>query len=277
MSESDSVEQVRSTTWPPMVVPQESSFYTEARQNCERMRAQYPLGYSPADEQLLLAYEYQDGEAFLTALKNGADPDLKNMEWTDSLLEDSVYHGCPEVTELLLNAGADPTVDDGSLLFALVDDGPTSLLQRVITQYNLSPNAVGGCDYMSLVAHAASAGRMDCLKMLRECGADMHAHDGIALCMACRYNHPEAVYYLVHECQAPLEVEYDDHSPLFYAAREDAFECARILLEAGADPNHADITGRTPFHYAKSDNMHMLLSRFARPMRRASTKKSSAC
>lgn len=267
MSMPESSEQVHAPIWPPPVVPQESLFYTEARQNYERMRSLYPDGYSPADEQLLLAYEYQDGEAFLTALKNGADPDLKNMEWTDSLLEDSVYHGYPEVTELLLNAGADPTVDDGSLLFALVNDGPTSLLQRVITQYNLSPNAVGGADYMSLVCYAASAGRIDCLEMLRDCGADMHWHDCCALCMACRYNQPEAVHYLVHECHSPLEVEYDDHSPLFYAAREDAFGCARILLEAGADPNHADICERTPFDYAKSDNMHMLLSRFVRPGR----------
>lgn len=260
------------TAWPPAVIPPESGFYAEARINRARMQAQHLTGYSPADEQLLLAYEYQDARAFLDALKNGADPDLMNMEWSEPLLVESVYRGTPEVAELLLNAGADPTWNKAELLFALVEKGPTALLQRVLTQYHLSPNAKGGSEYWSLTCYAAAAGQLDCLMMLRDCGADVHADEGIALCMACRHNQPEIVRYLVHECQAPLDTEYDDFTPLFYAAKADAMECARILLEAGANPDYMDICNRMPFHYAASDNMHMLLSRYSRTLRAAYTR-----
>lgn len=47
----------------------------------------------------------------------------------------------------------------------------------------------------------------------------------------------------------------------------DAMDCARILLKAGANPHHEDICGTTPFKWAASDDMHMLLEEAKRKRR----------
>lgn len=219
------------------------------------------------DLELYDSYELKHSAGMLAELAAGANPDLPICWECDSLALDAVRCGWPEGAELLLEAGASPLEDDAELLITLCCNGPSSLLKKALSLCDLPPDWKGGLDYMNLAAYAAGSGQVDCLRALRECGIDLLAHDGKALCEACKENQPEAVYYLVHDCRAPLEEEYDDWSPLFYAAQYDALDCARILLKAGANPLHEDICGGTPFKWAASDNMHMLLEEAKRKRR----------
>lgn len=219
------------------------------------------------DLELYDSYELKHSAGMLAALAAGANPDLPICWECVSLASDAVRCGWPEGAELLLEAGASPLEDDAQLLITLCCNGPSSLLKKALSLCDLPPDWKGGFAYMNLAAYAAGSGQVDCLRALRECGIDLLAHDGKALCEACKENQPEAVYYLVYDCRAPLEEEYDDWSPLFYAAQYDALDCARILLKAGANPLHEDICGGTPFKWAASDNMHMLLEEAKRKRR----------
>ncbi len=218
------------------------------------------------DLELYDSYEAKHPAGMLAALAAGANPNLPICWACAPLASDAVRCGWAEGAELLLDAGASPLEDDAQLLITLCCNGPSSLLKKALSLCDLTQNWQDD-DYMSLADYAAGSGQVDCLRVLREYGIDLLAHDGKALCEACKENQPEAVHYLVYDCGAPLEEEYDDWSPLFYAAQYDALDCARILLKAGANPLHEDICGGTPFKWAASDNMHMLLEEAKRKRR----------
>lgn len=219
------------------------------------------------DLELYDSYELKHSAGMLAALAAGANPNLPICWACAPLASDAVRCGWAEGAELLLDAGASPMEDDGELLIALCCKGEARLLKKALSLCDLPPDWQTDPDYWSLATCAAGAGQVDCLRVLREYGIDLLAHDGKALCEACKENQPEAVHYLVYDCGAPLEEEYDDWSPLFYAAQYDALDCARILLKAGANPLHEDICGGTPFKWAASDNMHMLLEEAKRKRR----------
>lgn len=219
------------------------------------------------DLELYDSYEAKHPAGMLAALAAGANPNLPICWACAPLASDAVRCGWAEGAELLLDAGASPMEDDGELLIALCCKGEARLLKKALSLCDLPPDWQTDPDYWSLATCAAGAGQVDCLRVLREYGIDLLAHDGKALCEACKENQPEAVHYLVYDCRAPLEEEYDDWSPLFYAAQYDALDCARILLKAGANPLHEDICGGTPFKWAASDNMRMLLEEAKRKRR----------
>ena len=237
---------------------------TAARRNREALLAAgAPYVYTAADEQLLMAYENRDVHKFVAALQAGASPDAEPLDgWGDTLASQAVREGQAEFAEVLLDAGANPLLNEAEMVFELCMHGPAPLLQRVIEQHQVPLGIQGGGDYMSMVDYAAAEGQIDCLKVLHAAGADMLAHNGRALCMACLHRQPEAVRYLVHECNAPLEQEHDDRSPLLYAVQADAPECARILLDAGANPHHPDMEGTALLQWAKSDAMRQLLATY---------------
>lgn len=235
-----------------------SDFFEQARAKRRELRLQYEYGLSPADEMLQLAYDEKDDAALLKAIGDGADPELLSSDWVYPILIKAIDDGRPEVTELLLDAGADPTIRDNDLLWALCETGNARLMRRVLTDYDVLPIKHIG-DY---IEHIIENGHLDCLREFRAAGVDLLADDGRALCRACLANKHEIVAYLVHDCGAELEMEHDDWSPLFFAAQGNSMESARILLEAGADPTHEDIVGHTPMRWAASKAMLGLLERY---------------
>lgn len=230
---------------------------------CKAEHEAYLDSLKPAERDLLQACDAQDAAGVRAALAAGADPDLRTTRYGAPLAVDTLTEGWPEGTALLLEAGADPLAEDGLLLMELCGRGPAELLRRVLRLPGVSADFDDDAGY-NLADTAAEAGRVDCLRVLHEAGADLLANGGRTLCRACDADQPEAVRYLLEECGADTEAEYDDWCPLFYAVRADAPECARLLLEAGADPLHRDIAGETPLKFGGSPAMRRLLDRYIR-------------
>lgn len=67
---------------------------------------------------------------------------------------------------------------------------------------------------------------------------------------AAAYGHGAAALRLLRRYGADLEEVVDDETPLLHALKNRRLESARVLLELGADPNHADSQGATVLHYA---------------------------
>lgn len=244
----------------PLLPETEGAWLSEFGTSCAVDDQAYLDSLDPADQHLLAAYDSHDIEALRRALEKGANPDLRLIWEGDTLAADAVLSGWPEATEALLDAGADPLVEDGRLLIQLCCMGEAALLRRVLQMPGVSPDFSDGFD--SLAVWAAEMGQVECLRELRAAGADLLADDGKALCMACAANKVETARYLLEECGADLNQDYDDWTPLDHAAAHDSMDCAKLLLEAGADPEHGDIVGRTPLQRAASERMRQLLDHY---------------
>jgi len=90
---------------------------------------------------------------------------------------------------------------------------------------------------------AAWDGKLDRVKAALEAGADIdakgHDHNGTALNGAARNGHADIVQFLVdHDPKPDLNSKNDGwgHAPLHQASFFNRIECAKILLEAGANP-----------------------------------------
>ena len=243
-------------------LPETREKLAESQRQNEAMEQGYWQSLDAADRQLFDAYEIRDGEGMRAALQAGANPDLRLLWDGERLVVDAVESSWPDGAVILLESGANPLLDEGRLLTQLCFFGPAELLHEVLQLPGVSPDFSDGFD--SLAVQAAEAGQVDCLRVLRAAGADLLADDGKALCRACAMNQPEVVRYLLEECGAPLEQDWDDWTPLAHAALHDSMECARILLEAGADPEHPGITGRTPLDRTESERMRQLLEHYCK-------------
>lgn len=244
----------------PLLPETEGEWVTDFGTSCAVEDQAYLDSLEPVNQHLLAAYDAHDAGAMRRALEKGADPDLRLAWEGDTLAADVVLSGWPEAAELLLDAGADPMVEEGRLLIQLCCMGEATLLRRVLQMPGVSPDFSDGYD--SLAVWAAEMGQVECLRELRAAGADLLANDGKALCMACASNKVEAARYLLEECGADTELEYDDWTPLDHAAFHNSMECAKLLLEAGANPEHEGIFGRTPMQRADSERMRQLIDHY---------------
>jgi len=169
-------------------------------------------------------------------LKAGADVKAANRYGVTPLYLACV-NGNPAMIERLLKAGADAN--------ASVTEGETALMT---------------------VAHS---GRVDAARVLLAHGANVNAHENwrgqTALMWAAAEKHPAMVKTLldagaqVNDRSAVQKWERQKTAeprekwlppggltPLLFAARQGCLECARILLDAGAEINTADPDGITP-------------------------------
>ncbi len=85
---------------------------------------------------------------------------------------------------------------------------------------------------------------------------------------ACFYEDPKMVNLLV-EAGAPLEAVAERETPLLGAVKYSKFKAARMLLDAGSNPDFQDVRGMTALHYMlkkASDKKHfrMFVERGAR-------------
>ena len=178
---------------------------------------------------------------------------------------------------------------------------PNAMAIQLLLQKKADPN-VSDCKGATPLMCAAQSGNIEASKLLLMHGASvkMKDHDGLtALHYAAKYNHPEIVELLVahgascqekHSCgSTPLHLAAGfgavqcvknllmcssvpivniqgggKQTPLHFAVHNHHLECAKVLLEGGADPN-AQSTWGTPLQMAITNNdpeMEQLIQSF---------------
>lgn len=182
-------------------------------------------------------------------------PDL-NIRRSERTLGWTALHAAydnPEITRMLLEAGADPNVEqeDGDPPFFFSADCYSNTMQQYLNATNkVDPNRRNSKDGTTALHRAAEASQAEddteyslenalevCRLLLAE-GADINAttHGGVApIHLATFTGNLEMVQYLVKQPNINLEVDCEEFgTPLMTAARYGESNIARVFLDAGA-------------------------------------------
>lgn len=226
---------------------------------------------------LIEAARGNDARAALAALDSGIDAATAAPDGTTPLLW-AVYHGNVELVSRLLAAGADVHAVNrfgASAIGEAAARGDAAVLEKLLDAgANVEWKGADGQTPLMLVART---GRVDAANVLLDRGADVNARETwreqTALMWAAAQRQPEMVAFLVSrgaDVNARSTVNdfrqvtaeprrmyrpFGGLTPLLFAAREGCVECARHLVEGGADLNLPDPKDVTPLFLA-IDNFH---------------------
>ncbi len=251
-------------------------------------------GVAHADASLLdAAREGRSAEA-LALLEQRKDATAREADGTTAL-HWAAYHGDAALVRRLLKAGASPSRAN--------DYGATPLSEAAVVgnvdviRSLLDAGAAvdeRNADGQTALMVVARTGNVEAARLLIKRGADVNATESwrgqTALMWAAAQSRPEMVRELVKhgarvnarslvndwQRQVTSEPRFQARpaggfTPLLYAARQGCVECARHLLDAGADADLADPQGITPLAMAtnnfKFDVAALLLQRGANPNR----------
>lgn len=239
------------------------------------------LAAVPADTRVVDAVKAGNRDAVRVLIRQRVDVNKPEVDGTTAL-HWAVRADDREFVELLLHAGANVQVANRygvTPLWLAAVNGNASMIDMLL-KAGADPNTTLPEGETTLM-RAARTGKPDALAALLERGADVNAQEGwhqqTALMWAISENHPESVTVLiewgadVNAVSAVLDGEPRKdvvdgrtakdgtalqalHStfprggltPLLFAARQGALECARSLIDAGADVNQADPDGISP-------------------------------
>lgn len=185
-------------------------------------------------------------------------------------LHEAVYAGDVQQVRQLIAAGADVGAPNqfGATPMALAAVVADPAMLQVLLKAGAdadSPNAEGETALMVV----ARTGNVEAAKLLLKSGANLQAREQwggqTALMWAAAQSQPEMIRFLlsrgarvneratVRDWQRrvtaegrPKDMYRGGLTPLLYSAREGCLECARVLLEGGADINLTDPDGTTP-------------------------------
>lgn len=220
----------------------------------------------------------RDRAAALEALDAGEAATSASSDGTTAL-HWAAYHDDVELARRLLEAGADVVAVNafGStpLGEAATLANPAMLEMLLDAGANVdAPGADGQTPLMVVVR----TGRVDAARLLLEAGADVNARERwreqTALMWVAAQRHPDMVALLIeHGAELDARSKVNDWprqvsgeprrmyrpfgglTPLMFAARAGCADCARHLVEAGADIDLSDPKGVTPLFLAV-DNFH---------------------
>jgi ankyrin repeat protein len=227
---------------------------------------------------LVDAARHDDRAAALAELAQGADANSRAPDGTTAL-HWAVYHDDVELVERLIEAGADvnATNDYGSTpLREAATAGDTTVVAKLLEAG--ADATAAGKDGDTALMLAARGSNVEVARLLIDHGADVNAKEHwrgqTALIWAAAQGQAEMVRLLIEHGADPnarsVTNEWDRQvsaerrrlyrpfgglTALMYAARVGCVECARALVEGGADPDLSGFRNITPLIMA-IDNLH---------------------
>ena len=239
---------------------------------------------SAAAADLVDAVQRNDAAAVIAALENGADSNAPSVDGTTPL-HWAVHNDNLTLVERLIDAGADVDAsnDYGSTPLTEAAVVGNAKIVELLVEGGADVNAPGkdGQTPLMILARGSSVAAA---RVLLEHGADVDAReawrDQTALIWAAAQNQPRMVKLLLEHGADPdarsepptwdrqvsgekrrLFRPFGALTALLYAAREGCVECARALVEGGADIDLSGYRGITPVMMAL-DNFHFDLAAY---------------
>jgi ankyrin repeat protein len=200
---------------------------------------------------VMWAAYYGDLDLVEALIGAGADVTLANAFGTSPITEAAIQ-GDPEIIETLLGAGADPNFENPEGETPLMEVARTGNIEaaQALLAAGADVNAKEDWGGQSAVMWAAARSNPAMIRLLAEHGADVDARGVIRQWPRKVITEPR-----------PKDMNKGGFTPLLYAAREGCVECARALVEAGADLDLADPERVTPLNMALL-NLHFDLAAF---------------
>ena len=189
---------------------------------------------------IMYAAANDDLELVRALIKAGANVKLKNQFGTSALTEAAIIGSAP-VIEALLKAGADPNgknPEGETPLMAVARAGKVDAAKRLL-EAGADINAKEDFGGQTALMWAAAQSQAEMVKLLASKGADLNARGVIRQWERKIITEPR-----------PKDMNKGGFTPLIYAAREGCVECARYLVEAGADRDIEDPERLTPLTMA---------------------------
>jgi uncharacterized protein len=189
---------------------------------------------------IMYAASNDDLELVRALIKAGANVTLKNQFGTSALTEAAIVGSAP-IIDALLKAGADPNTknpEGETALMAVARSGKVEAA-RLLLEARADVNAREEWGGQTAVMWAAAQSQAEMVKLLASNGADLNARGVIRQWERKVITEPR-----------PKDMNKGGFTPLLYAAREGCVDCARYLIEAGADPNLEDPERVTPLNMA---------------------------
>jgi ankyrin repeat protein len=184
---------------------------------------------------------YNGDLEFVRALiEAGADATLANAFGTSAITEAAIL-GHAGIIEALLEAGADPNFENPegeTPLMAVARTGKVDAAQ-VLIDAGANVNATEDWGGQSALMWAAARSNADMVRFLAANGADLDARGVVRQWERKVITEPR-----------PKDMNKGGFTALLYAAREGCTDCARALIEAGADPDRHDPERVTPLNMA---------------------------
>ena len=194
---------------------------------------------------IMWAASNDDIELVRALIKAGANVKLKNQFGTSAITEAAIIGSAP-IIDALLKAGADPNTknpEGETPLMAVARSGKVEAA-KLLLEARADVNAKEDFGGQSALMWAAAQSQAEMVKLLASKGADLNARGIVRQWERKVITEPR-----------PKDMNRGGFTPLLYAAREGCDECARHLVEAGADPNLEDPERITPLTMALM-NLH---------------------
>jgi ankyrin repeat protein len=235
-------------------------------------------------QELVAAVQQRDELAATRAIESGADVNSRSPDGT-SALHWAVYNDAVQLVQRLVDAHADVNAANsfGStpLSEAALIGNPE--VMKVLLDAGAEVDAPGK-DGQTALMIVARTDKVAAARLLIEHGADVNAkevwRDQTALIWAAAEQQPDMIRLLIEhgadpnarskptDWQRQISAErrrqyrpFGGMTALLYASREGCLECARALVDGGADPDLSDPRNVTPLIEAL-DNLHFDLARY---------------
>ena len=188
-------------------------------------------------------------------IDHGANVNATNTENVTALIQ-TVKQGNKDAINVLLNAGADPNVADGSgetcLHYAARNDCCTEVFQAIIS-HGGDVNATNKRN-VTVLMKACVKGNKDTINVLLNAGADpniANSYGDTCLHDAVQNDCCTEVLQAIISHGIDVNASNKNHvTALIIACHKGNTDAINILLEAGADPNITDSKGATCIHHA---------------------------